>query len=133
MTSFPARLEHLLHEIAARWPHRITIHPPHGVPMSSLALPNDVVATIPLIFTDQIGRTVAAIPGLTASSSDATIGTAEISADGALIVTPVAASGDFSVTLADGSLSASLDVSIVAPAATAISVDIAHATFAAKV
>ncbi|WP_448952114.1 hypothetical protein [Labrys neptuniae] len=100
--------------------------------MSKLTLPNDAVAAIPVVFTDQVGRPIAAPGVITASSSNDATGTVSVGADGSSIdLTPVA-NGDFTVTVSVGSLSASLDVSVADPVAASISIDVAHAVFSAK-
>ena len=85
-----------------------------------LPLPTNATATVPLVFADQFGLPAPAPTGGAVSTSDTSIATAALSADGASVtVTPVAA-GSVTVTYQDGTLSAALDVTVSAPVATTV-------------
>jgi hypothetical protein len=105
--------------------------------MTTTTLPFSKVETVPVIALDQNGAPIALPAVLVFSSSDDTIGTATVGADGASVVlTALVEDGAFSVTATSGSLTATLDVTIsggvVTPVATTLLFDVANATFADK-
>lgn len=120
-----------------RHPRRLVFLSPKGIPMTTTTLPFSKVETVPVIALDQNGAPIALPAVLVFSSSDDTIGTATVGADGASVVlTALVEDGAFSVTATSGSLTATLDVTIsggvVTPVATTLLFDVANATFADK-
>jgi len=100
-----------------------------GPRMCVLTLPTNLTATIPLLFTKEVGLPIAAPAGGGVSVDNATIAAAVLSADGGSIeVTPVA-DGTANLTYTNGTLSAALAISVVTPAASAVS--FGQASFAA--
>jgi hypothetical protein len=101
--------------------------------MSSLALPADAVARVPLVFVDQFKRPAALTTALLTAASlafDSTVFSAVLAADGlSVTVTPVVTTGSGTVTYTNGPLTASLSVEISAPVVTSVDFDAADATF----
>lgn len=95
--------------------------PVKGPSMSVLTLPANLTATIPLLFTNQVGLPIAAPAGGSASIDNTAIATAALSADGSSItVTPIA-DGTANLTYTNGALSATLAISVVIPQPSAVS------------
>jgi hypothetical protein len=90
--------------------------------MSTFTLPTDAIATIPVLFTDQIGRPTAITAGGTVSIDNTAVATAVLSSDGSdVIVTPVAV-GTANLVYTNGALATlPLGIVVVTPSASAVS------------
>jgi hypothetical protein len=94
---------------------------PHGRKSSmTVQIPNDDLATVPLIFKDAAGHVMAGDTesNITVVVSDPTLATASLTTDGNwVVVTPLVASGSGSVTYTDpnDNLTASFNFNIVEP------------------
>ena len=89
-------------------------------------IPLDAVATVPVTFLDQLGRTVAAPSGVTFTSAASGVDT--LAFDGTnLTITPTAEGSD---TISVAGLTGSLEISIGAPVA--VSVQFGAISLAAK-
>lgn len=101
---------------------RILILDPQGKPMTTASIPRDNLDTFVLSFLDAAGQPVGIPADVAASSSDATIATVAIVNNAGvddLVVTPVA-NGSAVITVTSGTISATLDVTIVDPALASI-------------
>lgn len=109
---------------------------PNGDHMSDYGLKNDQIATIPLVAQDQNGAAIALPTPVSVSSSDESLLTAVLSADGASVVLTGVADGLVVVTATAGSLTATLNVTIsdevVVPVATTLIFDTANAVVTQK-
>ena len=106
-----------------------------GFIMKTLTLQNDAQAVIEPKFKDSYGLPIAAPSSTTATatSSDATLFSASINADGNVLVIAVpGATGSGTLTYANGSLTDSGDVVISAPAAASVELDSADAIITAQ-
>ena len=96
---------------------------PNGVPVQMLTIPNDAIASVPIIVKDAVGNPHAPDTDPThvsATVADPTIATAAITTDGAWVeITPLVTSGNSSVTYrdSDDNITATLDFTISVPAA----------------
>jgi len=89
--------------------------------MSTLTLPTDAIATIPVLFTDQIGRPTAIPAGGAVSIDTTAVAVVGLTGDGsAVVVTPVAV-GTATILYSNGALSAPLGLVVVTPSATTAS------------
>jgi hypothetical protein len=104
-----------------------------GMIMSkTLTLPNDAQATIKVLATDGIGAPISLPSGGVATTSDATLFSASIDANGDVVAVAVAgAVGTGTLIYTNGSLTDSATVNVAAPAAAAVSLDVADAVLAA--
>lgn len=104
--------------------------------MADYGLKNDQIATIPLVAQDQNGAAIALPTPVSVSSSDESLLTAVLSADGASVVLTGVADGLVVVTATAGSLTATLNVTIsdevVVPVATTLIFDTANAVVTQK-
>lgn len=101
----------------------------------SINIPNDAIASVPLLVTDQVGNPHA--PSLTAVVAvlDPAVATAALSADGAaVLITPLVLNGSSAVTYtdADDNLTATEDFTIITPGATSAAFNEAGVTFTAN-
>lgn len=133
-----SRLKRKLRRETAR-PHRARFVVPiltdkqgnHAV--ETLYIPSDANARVKLSYTDEVGRMIGAPEGGEVTSSDPTIGTAElVDNDTAVLVKPLAEEGSFIVSFKDGDLTAELGVTIQKPTAKTATLSVANATFEAK-
>lgn len=104
--------------------------------MADFVIANDLIATVPLDFTDATGK-VKAPPGGSVSSSDPNVATVTLAADGGSVdITPVSDGTGIAITYTNPSLAgvpdAVLLVDVVEPSATSDSFDVANATFRPK-
>lgn len=95
--------------------------PVKGPRMSVLTLPTNLTATIPLLFTNQVGLPIAVPAGGGVSIDNAAVATAALSADGSSITVAPVADGTANLTYTNGTLSAALSIGVVTPAASAVS------------
>lgn len=97
----------------------------------SYSMPDDAVATVPLIFKDQFGRKVPPPGGGTVSSSDASVAVALAADGGSVTLTPT---GDATATIAysNAALNDDLALSVTSPVASSVAFDPADASLAAK-
>lgn len=98
--------------------------------MTDYNLSQDTIATIPLTFADQFGNTLPMPTNVTIANSNEATGTAVLSGS-SVVLTPIAV-GSFVVTVASGSISADLNVTVSAAALVSITFDVAHATVTPK-
>lgn len=91
---------------------------------------HEATATVALAFNDALGLACPAPADLTATTSDASLGTAAI-VDGKLVITRVALSGTFSATVSTSGISSSVDVEITPAPLAAIVIDAASVVYAA--
>lgn len=106
----------------------------HGTSM--LSIPNDAIATVKLLFQDDVGAPLsgnlgsAGVVGVTVT--DPTVATAVLSDDGqSVTITPLVLTGSSTLTYTDTAdgINAGMDFTIVAPAPHTVSFDEAHVTF----
>eukprot|EP01037_Dinobryon_pediforme_P011887 gene11886-11978_t len=90
---------------------------------------HEATATVALAFTDALGNACAAPADVSASSSDASFGTAAI-VDGKLVITREALAGEFVVTVSTSGISTSVDVEITPAPLAAIVIDAASVVYA---
>lgn len=100
-----------------------------GTPLS---LPDDSIATIPLLFKTRSGHVHAPVAGGAANSSDTSVATAALSDDGGSVVITAIADGQCTVSYSNGSLSDTLAVQVAAPAAYSVELDAEDAKFVPK-
>lgn len=100
-----------------------------GAPLS---LPDDQVATVPLLFKTASGHVHPPVGGGTANSSDEAVATAALGADGGSVIVTAVADGSCTVTYSNGSLVDTLPVTVAPPAAASVELDAGDATFTAK-
>ncbi len=100
--------------------------------MPQITLPDDAKATVPLVFADAIGSHTHPPAGGTVTSDNPAVATAALSADGGLVEITSVADGVANVAYSNGSLSATLQVTVQAPTPTAVDFDTADATFAPR-
>ena len=96
-------------------------------------IPNDAIATIGLIFDDAIGIKIAAPVGGSVMSSDPSVVLVGLSADKTSIAVqaaPGVSSGTATVTYTDGTLTAQLEVTVVAPVPVSVSFNTAAVALA---
>lgn len=104
--------------------------------MADFSLPNDEIVTIQLDFTDVAGK-VKPPAGGTVTSSDPTIATVTLAADGGSVdITPVADGVGVSITYANPNIpnlpAIVLMVDVVEPTPTSDAFDLSSATFRPK-
>ena len=101
----------------------------------SIAIPNDAIASIPIVVKDAVGKSHAPSATATVAVADPTVASAALSADGnAVVITPLKLTGGSSVTYtdADDNLTATEDFTIIAPAATSATFNEAGVTLTAN-
>jgi hypothetical protein len=103
--------------------------PVKGPRMSVLTLPTNLTATIPLLFTNQVGLPIAAPAGGSVSVDNTAVATAALTADGSSITATPVADGTANLSYTNGALSATLAINVVTPAASSVS--FGQASFAA--
>lgn len=112
-------------------------YPQTGVlrPMA-IKIPNDAIATVPLIVDDAAGHPLAPdTVNVSATVADASIATAAVTSDGKWVqITPLVATGASTVTYrdADDNITATLDFSIVVPSPSSASFDEANTVLTAN-
>lgn len=98
-----------------------------GVPVTMLTIPNDAIASVPLIITDAVGAPHAPdTEHVTVTVADPTVASAAITSDGAWVeITPLVLNGNSSVTYTDtdDNITASMDFTISTPAPVTVSLN----------
>ena len=106
---------------------------PVTLPINAVTLPYDQIVTIALEFEDAVGIKRSAPVGATVVSSDPTIVTASLSADGnSVIIAAAAQSGATTVTYEDGTVTSELSITVIEPVVTSVIFEDGTATFAAN-
>jgi hypothetical protein len=88
--------------------------------MGTILLPRDGVATVPLTFKDSFGKPATVPPGGSVSTSDPSIITAALSADGSAVEITTVADGSATVSYVNGTMTASADVTVSDPVAASV-------------
>lgn len=101
-------------------PYLSPVDHPHRRSPLTIKIPNDAIAAVPLIFTDQEGHALAGSNSgnVSVEVADTSVASVTLTSDAQWVqITPLVASGNSSVTYrdADDNITASLDFSIVVP------------------